>query len=526
MKTDQFDKNIRRKLESISPSFEEKSWTAMQEYMDAQSPPTLWQQYKGWSGYAAAASVLLLTALLYAGQLQKNRQLMKAVTGLEQEMKEIKSGLTPPVGVAATTDTVYIMQKEYIALPAPEEAYAQTSRVSPKRMAAITSDSAPPLSKPSFLDPASQVSANPSAPKIAASIDSSSSENVLALIPDDLRGTVAEGPREKMEPENRTGISTEIIGSTRADYPVEAIKSSQTNQDIRNITSDYRMEYALKSRISPSRVSKSLGIQPHIPVDHQLATKSKTLPEPNGGKGAALPSSTGTIKTNGLALAEKEVNALSTLGTEQTIPDLPLKNPYRFGFGYGWEGNSQVKSLVADVQISKKFSLITGLSWLKGKPLEFLNEKMFREKNRTDFKKEHYDKIPQAMEVVNIRVEPTTLQIPLTLAFRSNIAKDLDYYVMGGTQITVSAKDRFDYNMLPPGSGYQGDYYDTGFTKNKKMPLFNTFNAGMGIEKSWHPVVVQMEGYYFHYFTPNSPASPKNGPGLRLKLLYQIGKDA
>jgi hypothetical protein len=79
MKTDKFENTIRRKLESISPEFHEDDWTKMQDYMHAHTPPTFWQQYSSWFGYAAAAAVTSVLVFLYTNQLSQNNNLLSDV---------------------------------------------------------------------------------------------------------------------------------------------------------------------------------------------------------------------------------------------------------------------------------------------------------------------------------------------------------------------------------------------------------------------------------------------------------------
>ena len=61
--------------------------------------------------------------------------------------------------------------------------------------------------------------------------------------------------------------------------------------------------------------------------------------------------------------------------------------------------------------------------------------------------------------------------------------------------------------------------------KGMNIPLVNSLNLTAGIEKNWHPIVMQVEGYLYTYFKQLSPETAKTGPGVRVKLLYQIGEN-
>src|SRR5215217_7673042 len=107
MKTNKFEETIRRKLESIEPDFHETDWARMQNYMQVHKPPTMWQQYGSWIGYAAAASVTTVMALLYIGQLKQNNGLVADVKNLRHQIEAIEK--TPPA--ILKSDTVYLVEK-------------------------------------------------------------------------------------------------------------------------------------------------------------------------------------------------------------------------------------------------------------------------------------------------------------------------------------------------------------------------------------------------------------------------------
>lgn len=183
------------------------------------------------------------------------------------------------------------------------------------------------------------------------------------------------------------------------------------------------------------------------------------------------------------------------------------------------EANGTAKSVVGEVLVARKFSITAGISWLKVKPMEFISEKIFREKIRKDFKRSHPGEVPLALDVFNIKVNPTLVQIPLTIAFRNNMKDNWAYYAGAGTNVTVSSKEKVSFDCIAPNK----EYFKNEFDKKTKVPAVSSVNFSVGIEKTWHPIVVQAEGYVYTYFTPLTPLSHTTGPGVKLKLLYQIG---
>jgi hypothetical protein len=503
MKTNRFENTIRRKLESIQPDFQEQDWAQMQQYMKVHTPPTFWQQYGSWIGYAAAASVTTVMAFLYTSQLAQNDHLVADVKNLKNQIEVIKTKTAP----AGQTDTIYIVQKEpvierrYIYRDAPSRnetlAAAQQDlsgdiivggqdQITDQQAATSERSFADRNVRPTdALNPGTVDVQRPgSAGKIRNDDAATGSySNTSQLTRNSVARTLA-----------NSDINLKVLGSEFAEITEQEAWSSE-----RAAVLARRMNYTLASRLSTRQVQKALNLPDAATQNNRnLATK------PEGTQ---------------LAKAESVTKVEKTTKAENVIPKLPLKVPYRFGGGLSFERNGEAKSVVAEVIVSKKFSITTGISWLKMKPAEFFNEKIFREKNRKDFKKLHPEEVPLALNVYNIKVNPTLVQIPLTLAFRNDIRNNWAYYAGVGTNIVVKSKETISFDCKAPNN----EYFFKEFEKKTNVPAINSVNFSMGIEKTFHPVVVQAEGYLFNYFSPVTPSSHTSGTGVRFKLLYQIG---
>jgi len=512
MKTDKFEKTIRQKLESISPDFHEEDWTKMQNYMQVHTPPTFWQQYGSWLGYAAAASVSTVMAFLYVNQLSQNNNLISDVKQLQNQIEVIK--IAPEV--IQKTDTVYIVQKEltkdqYLHLE------PQTTPSTPKNHNRIAIEEAETGQQNGF---AERKDLTPEQPLV-------SENNTLAPLESADKKSVKEGgiKENPANAENKHEVAnTEKLnknsgnefvvgkntgkniddadhfkGTENAAINVEgnsnvppAFSLNKTlGGDFDNLSelqgvqlnnSSRQMNYALVSRLSPRQVKKVLF--------------------------AALP-----------AVDDKKIE--KTNKAENTIPRLNLKVPYRFGGGIHFEGKNQAKTVMGEVLVAKRFSVSAGVSWLKVKPMEFFTAKIFREKNRQDFQKSHPKEVPMAFEILNIKVKPTLVQVPLTVAFRNELKNNFSYFVSTGTNVTVKGNESFSFDCRIPNQ--KSEFLNKSFERKMDIPVINSLNFSAGIEKDWHPIVVQVEGYLYSYFKQLSPESARTGPGVKIKLLYQIG---
>ncbi|MCF2517906.1 hypothetical protein [Dyadobacter sp. CY351] len=432
--------------------------------MQAHNPPTFWQQHSSWIGYAAAASVSTVMAFMYVSQRTQNYNLTADVKNLQHQIEAIKN--IP----SEKTDTVYLMQKagdsgELVAVS--KENLTQQSQVD-ARLAAEPEDVQQRLAERKIL-------VKPNA--VFAKRQSLIAEN--ASVADN--ASIADNELVTNHANGGNGSVTDQLT-----VPFEAPLDMQRAIAFSNGSSQaYKMKYNLVNRISSRQYKQAL-----------LARNANTLPVANAVKG-----------TEQVAQAET------------VIPKLDLKVPYRFGVGFQTDRVGKAKSVSGEVLVGRKFSISAGISWLKVKPMEFFNEKLFREKSRRDFRESLPGEVPAALHVYNIKVDPTVVQIPLTVAFRNNMKDNWAYYAGAGTNITVSAKEKITFDAKSPNLAYLNQHFEA----KSDVPLINSVNLTMGVEKAWYPIVVQAEGYLYTYFNQLNPLSQSAGPGVKVKLMYQIG---
>jgi len=550
MKTDKFEKTIRRKLESITPEFHEDDWTKMQNYMHAHTPPTFWQQYSSWLGYAAAAAVTSVMAFLYVNQLSQNDDLLTDVKTLKTQIEVIKN--TPTV--IQKTDTVYIVQQQ----PADNEErynpYREEHRFVPvekniqeslandgsvensvdktNRISDTKTDNSPANEENgvvSVLKKNREILANNS----KSANDGSVEETIVSSDPK---------PSETIENGNinRFNESGSLAASENAGK-INRIKGivNNGNSGNGNVVSGLNTGSSYNGTVNNIAFGKTLdsrfdALEIQSPVqENNVQTLSRRMNyslarriSPSRVKSVLLASTANSAK---MPISEK--NVASAKKAETTIPRLNLKVPYRFGFAQQWEGRNQVKTIVAEVVVAKHFSVSTGLSWLKIKPKDFYSEKSYREKTKKNFREDYKPQLMPFEGISNINIKPSVIQIPLTVAYRNDLKNDFAFFVGAGTNFTVKQKQdvAFDcyrdfYNPMNPKPTVIREIRREQVTEKMNLNLVNSLNFSAGIEKSFHPVVLQAEGYLYTYFSPLSPQASKSGPGFKIKLLYQIGK--
>ncbi|GAB2768073.1 hypothetical protein GCM10027275_08200 [Rhabdobacter roseus] len=122
MKTNHFEDTLRRKLESIEPRFQEQDWERMQQHMQAHTPPTFWQSYGSWVGYAASLLIVGALAGVFLHQRSQNDALRQELATLREQVSQQQSlAATPP----PKPDTVYIVEKQLVYQPSVGTSYRQ-----------------------------------------------------------------------------------------------------------------------------------------------------------------------------------------------------------------------------------------------------------------------------------------------------------------------------------------------------------------------------------------------------------------
>ncbi|WP_181956147.1 hypothetical protein [Dyadobacter frigoris] len=562
MKTDKFEKTIRRKLESITPEFHENDWTKMQNFMQANTPPTFWQQYSSWFGYAAAAAVTSVMVFLYVNQLSQNNTLLSDVKTLQNQIETIKN--TPTV--IQKTDTVYVVQQQEVEKPSydhqapnpdeqrliPQQYSNQKSlaNIEENRINKEENNTNPDARRPDAklveeenakpsvnnknevlagnnqpdnykssgkADVKSPSSEKYSDPITGKNFDTDKSNSSIAL--NSKTGNVS-GDNYSVSKgisntgSGNTGRNSGSNGSGNSGNGNSMANNQPGNQEYSTVASGKTLD----EKFDQLEIQTPAGQPNYSAISRKMNYGLVHRISPKQVKNVLLA-------TNQPKSQEESKSVESTKKAETTIPQFNLKVPYRFGIAQQWEGKNQVRTVLGEVLISKNFSISTGFSWVKIKPEDFYSEKNYNDKNRTDFRKDHF--LPMALKIMNLNIKSSLTQIPLNVAFRQNLPHNFAYFVGAGTNFTISSKRDITYECFynfGPRPGPDQPQIVLQASEKIDLKLINSVNFSAGIEKSFHPIVVQAEGYLYSYFNPISYQGSKTGPGFKIKLLYQIGK--
>ncbi|WP_247233895.1 hypothetical protein [Telluribacter sp. SYSU D00476] len=510
MKINRFEENLRKKLESIQPEFQEKDWQRMQSYMRQHAAPTFWQTHGPWIGYAAAASTAVLTTVLYFHQSHQNEKLRKEITSLKKTVEQQQ--MAPPT-VTIQRDTVYVAGKEKAAEPDKALFEQKWRELYPTRPQAPST----PLPQDQELATSPALAEEkPAAPRVEP-------VGKPAVVTPDAATEAADRPQEptnRQEPppvlaQQSTGLqekqsnNQENLTQRRIDLGTsrnsESVAPGRESVHPTNIATDQRVEIQGVEEL-PAR-----PLAMRTPLARKLYRRMPPAQKDKSTLASVPPTTQATQPT-------AQPQPVEAQKPERILPDLPV--PYRIGLGQQWEAKARATSLWSEILLSRHWSITTGLNWQKHQEERYVNERIFHDKKRQDFRAMHGRRIPPSFEVLNITTRTTLLQLPVGVNFRGELGRNFAYLAGAGTTINLRAKQEISFDLRIPTQ--QIDHWSERVLP--RPPAFTNVVLSAGLEKRWDPIVLQAETYFIARNDARPYLPDNESLGIRFKLLYQFGK--
>ena len=553
MKTNKFEEILRRKLESLQPDFQDQDWDKWQSFNKLHAPPSFWQSYGQWLGYAVATVTTAVMVVLYVSQSNQNEALRKEMEGLKQQM-EVRAGSginslpdsagkdDAPVPTKASPpapDTVYIIERQTVYREIlrqetpdyrpdnPAQASGEEASTPEKREALATDTGTPPALSAEGTLPASQPGLPVNSPLEKPAISDSkaiqnSKPNPAIAVPNNrLAGQTPtqetgsqEYPKESADQAvngpkavptaNRTGAALPQAESVEriVQSDLEAL-SPQEFSNSRNYL--YRRLQARMPRKTPT-----LTPTPVVPIERRAPEKLAKKESHN--KRAKQPDEIAASPP-----ADQKVEEIKK--EESLLPKFGLGLPYRVGVSQQWQGNTRAFSVMSEFIVSKHWAVQAGLSWRRLETQKFFNEKIYLAKTREDIRKQHARKLPPSFEIFNIETETTLLQIPLGLTYRGEMGNGFTYLVGTSTNLNIEAKQRLTIDFRLPSR----DYGQQSAERYPKLPTLNNMALSAGIEKRWSPIVLQVGSFVESRGKTFPFLKDRTNVGFQVKILYELG---
>lgn len=195
-------------------------------------------------------------------------------------------------------------------------------------------------------------------------------------------------------------------------------------------------------------------------------------------------------------------------------------SPYRAGLVISRTRTAGTYGILNEFILYRNYTISVGLTKTEYRDLYFSNEKVFAEQTNHSFRKTFGNGIPPAGVVSNISTKSSLMQMPLSVGYRYFLGDGFSLSACLGTNINLRFRQNLECDLW---DGYKPQRISGVRYKKMNYPLVNNLNYSLGIEKRFEPIVLQAEAFY-HHQNGDIPFQNVTGPGLRMKLLYEIGQ--
>lgn len=529
MKTNRFDKILRRKLESIQPDFQDQDWDKWQAFRQ-HATPSFWQTYGHWLGYAVATLTTAVMVVLYVNQSNQNKALLNEMQALKQQVvaqgqanegalnsassgSESSTGILPRGSKVPHADTVYILERRTVYVERP---LRTESEENPKSLSAIDgaeSQRSPEVSEQTkIISNRHESTPSPNTPVLSpeTKITSTSSSVLEGKYQGDSKTkAVLPAPNSNRRSKNLSnlnseGVSQGTLPGSEAKIPDRAVSNYDSERlDLGQIVALPTPSYTVPATNAYRRMQNRMPrfVKSRAPEQRVVAAENATLPKPKSEAPASV----------------QKVEKVAQ--DERLLPDFGLGLPFRVGVGQQWTGRTKTFGVWHEVLLGKHWSVQTGLSFQKLEEQKFYNDRIFREKTQEDFRKKHAKPLPQNFDIFNITIRTTLTQIPLNLTYRSDLGRNFTLIAGMGTRLNLRAKQNLSFDFKRP----TNDFGQQTAKRVVSVPLINTMNVLLGAEKRWSPIVLQASTFLTTKLQASPYFSKRTDVGVQVKVLYELG---
>ncbi|GHB56898.1 hypothetical protein [Persicitalea jodogahamensis] len=523
MKTKKFEEILRRKLESLKPDFQEQDWDKFQSFQQ-HAAPSFWQTYGHWLGYAVAVLTTATVALLYLNQSRQNDALLQEMRELREQIvagapagqsgagiDSVEAGSMPRGQFAGGeravvhSDTVYVIEPRVVYRDRPryENSTTQPGQTEPSGSVAFESGK-------NRDEHETKKSENP-----ANNEGNSRKERAIK--------DLSPAPTEDLfQPgQDSPAIARDINASQSED---RKLRSDETSADPVSVDkTPIPIEAPTQERLVLNDVHPLPA--PSLPEVGKAAYRRlvNRIPRAARKRDAPVVAKSEKISESRAAQPKPVVaeSAEKITKEESLLPEFGLNLPFRVGAGQQWEGHTRAFSLWNEVLFGDHWAVQAGVSWQKLEDQKFFDVKIFDQKMRTDFRRDHADKLPPSFDIFNISTSTRVVRIPLNLTYRNEIGRDLSYFIGAGTNVNLKARQTLSFDFKRPSK----DYGQESKERTIAFPLINNVNALVGVEKRWSPIVLQLSSFLTTRFKTFPFLDNRTDVGLQVKVLYEFRAD-
>ena len=524
MKTSKFEEIVRRKLESLKPDFQEQDWNKFQSFQQHVAP-SFWQTYGHWLGYAVAVATTAVMVVLYVSQSRQNEALLREMQELKQQVATSGTGFQPVEQAGDSTSSVLsgketgwkpVPHRDTIYVVQPRIVYRDRPIVD-ESVGEVLLDLEERIDKQVVENPVGSAEENTVREKAlqdsSPTINESTSRPEIAKTTQEKETTLNSG-NGRITESKTVQPTTSNLGQSRVTQ--ERLPQERLPQD--------RLELgeipALPTPLPPEASSRveSRRLLSRMPRPVKKATPVAVAQAENPAREKAVAKNTSSQKKTEEKQQQTEKPEQPTK-EESLLPKFGLNLPFRVGVGQQWEGRTKAFSIWNEVLLGEHWAVQTGLSWEKLEDQKFFSERLFKERMKKEFRRDHAPKLPPSFDIFNITAHTRIVRIPLNLTYRNGLGNGFSYFFGAGTNLNVQARQTLSFDFKRP----TNDYGQETRERTISFPLINNATALVGVEKRWSPIVFQASSYFNTRFKTFPFLDDRSDVGIQVKLLYEFG---
>ncbi len=552
MKPDDFDDNIRRKLDGIEPSFREKDWAQMQQVMRQHGMITPWSAAPSWlmPAVGVVSVAALLTTTVWLGQ--SNQQLRQDVQRLSQTVTQLKQTPQTQTALPARVDTVYLTRT--VPVPTNNQPTAQSiepnvsvPQPTPTRDNTVATQSQTnPLSGRS--DQNQIATRPPGAANAQPDVNQPADRTGQPAVP-------TSEPDRRSEAPEKAGVGTapadaagnRVTRETNRDRT--ATGANRTNAD-QPVGSSRRGKSGTPSATAgqPERVA-STGNRNPTRTDAVQSGANKENGTPGGPGLDSQTSATAPIAIEELAAKpmrldptsfeegiSQAVRRLRRLYPAKALPVSPTVAPeatavvtpnerFRLGVSSELGLNRWAAGVYGDVRLGRHFLLGVGLERVAISGGKFSSDIVFEQRIRRNFRSFYAGGIDDRHIITSIDRRSVTWQVPITLGYGIPVGAGIVLTPTVGASASLWANENVyftyvDLNRKGPGPFEVREARLP--TVRRPVQWYHSWSASLGVEKRWGPLTVQVSPYLVGPFVEGELGLNGTSHGGRLRMLYSF----
>jgi hypothetical protein len=464
MSENNFDDDIRKKLESIRPEYSEAAWQKLKRSLPIPWYMSFLRDYGSWV-FGGLATVAFL------GSQYNNQTIRKENKLLNDKISTITS--SPETKII--TDTVYVRQNDTVFTTRYVTRYVRVAD--------------------EYVEDENLTSSNKNqvlAEKTKAKVKEEGS-GVSRMVLDSKSKTVKnKSKNSETDLADKLTASKDILDKEAVSHKDLAVTNLafQPNQQVDKVVAEVADE-----KLKAAKVEDTSGKVDEEPKKDQKQVEELIIPENK----ATLPTDQKKAKKIDLS----RINA-------------------RFGITGDYMGrNFNSLGPAVEVFLGERFALNTGLLITGKKEFEYKLLRDFNMNTGKKFEDRYKPYIPIKPEKIqDIEIETSSIKLPIFFSYYVPVRNNLAFMLSTGTKLDLSVIETVKFK----GQNFDGSLDYNKFENQYKPKIFSNLFYGMGMQYQYKRFVGQMNPYFEFPFRQASYLVPPKKFGINASLKFSLKK--